>query len=79
MRVGLVNGWSVVTLARMATTLDLDEDLLREAKEAMGVADEAELIHLALKNLLAREAARRLAAMGGSAPGIEEVPRRRAG
>ena len=61
----------------MRTTLDLDEELINEARELTGIQEKTALIHAGLKSLLAREAARRLAALGGSQPGIRPVPRRR--
>ena len=50
----------------MRTTLALDDDLLAEAKHMSGIADTTPLVREALKALIARESARRLAALGGS-------------
>jgi Arc/MetJ family transcription regulator len=61
----------------MRTTLDLDEELIEEARELTGIREKTALLHAGLKALLAREAARRLAAMGGSEPGMRPIPRRR--
>jgi len=61
----------------MRTTLDLDEELIEEARELTGIREKTALIHAGLKSLLAREAARRLAALGGSEPGMRPIPRRR--
>jgi len=61
----------------MRTTLDLDEELIEEARELTGIREKTALIHAGLKSLLAREAARRLAALGGSQPGMRPIPRRR--
>jgi Arc/MetJ family transcription regulator len=61
------------------TTLVLDDDLLRTAQEFTGVAEKTALIREALKALIERESARRLASLGGTMPGMKNVPRRRVG
>lgn len=61
----------------MRTTLDLDDDLLREAARLTRIEDEATLVHRGLEALIARESARRLAALAGSEKGLRPVPRRR--
>lgn len=61
----------------MRTTIALDDDLLRIAQEYTGVSERTALIREALKALIERESARRLAALGGSMPGLKNVPRRR--
>jgi len=59
------------------TTLVLDDDLLRIAQEFTGVAEKTALIREALKALIERESARRLASLGGTMPKLKSVPRRR--
>jgi len=61
----------------MRTTLALDDDLVRVAQEFTGVAEKTALIREALKALLERESARRLASIGGTMPRLKDVPRRR--
>lgn len=61
----------------MRTTVTVDDKLLQDAKEAAGVAETSAVIKLALTAYVQREAARRLAAMGGSDPFIQTVRRRR--
>lgn len=61
----------------MRTTITLDDELLKDAQELTGIVDKSALIRAALKDLVAREAARRLARLGGTMPDIEDVPRRR--
>jgi len=61
----------------MRTTITLDDELLRTAQEYTGVAEKTALIREALKSLIQKEAARRLAAMGGSSPEMTDIPRRR--
>jgi Arc/MetJ family transcription regulator len=63
----------------MRTTIALDDNLLQQAQEFTGLTEKAALIREALKALIEREAARRLAALGGTMPELEDIPRRRAG
>jgi Arc/MetJ family transcription regulator len=62
----------------MRTTLALDDDLLAQAQAFTGLKEKSALVREALKALIAREAARRLAQLGGSAPGLKAPRRRRA-
>jgi len=59
------------------TTLALDDDLLAEAQRLTGTTEKAALVRQALRALIERESARRLAALGGTEPGLRTVPRRR--
>lgn len=59
------------------TTLNIDDDLLRQAREYTGIQEKTALIHTALRELIAREAAKRLAALGGSMPGYRPGRRHR--
>ncbi|MGH9022629.1 MAG: type II toxin-antitoxin system VapB family antitoxin [Acidimicrobiia bacterium] len=61
----------------MRTTLALDDDLLAEAQRLTGTTEKTALVREALRALIERESARRLARLGGSEPGVAEVPRRR--
>ncbi|QTR46655.1 type II toxin-antitoxin system VapB family antitoxin [Thiothrix litoralis] len=61
----------------MRTTLNLDDELLRQAFELTGIAEKAALLRESLKALIERESARRLALLGGSEPQLEAQPRRR--
>lgn len=61
----------------MRTTIALDDDLVRTAQEFTGVEEKTALVREALKALIERESARRLAALGGTMPGLKNVPRRR--
>ena len=60
----------------MRTTLALDDDLIEEAQKLTGLTEKAALIREALKALIARESAKRLALLGGSDPDAR-APRRR--
>ncbi len=61
----------------MRTTLALDDDLLAKAREYTGLTEKSGIVRAALIALVEREAARRLARMGGSAPDFQVAPRRR--
>lgn len=59
------------------TTVNLDDELLEEARRITGVKGRTDLIHEGLRALVERESARRLARLGGSEPELQPVPRRR--
>jgi len=61
----------------MRTTLILDDVLLDRARRLTGIAEKTALVHAGLEALIAREAARRLAALGGTMPRARAAPRRR--
>jgi Arc/MetJ family transcription regulator len=63
----------------MRTTVDLDDDLVQIAQGLTRITDKTALIQEALKALIQRESARRLAALGGTMPGLKNIPRRRIG
>ena len=56
-------------------TLNVDEELLKDAQDAVPGATKTELVHQGLRALLARRAAERLAAMGGKAPRVQRAKR----
>jgi len=61
----------------MRTTLNIDDDLLREARRLSKLKEKTALVHAGLAALIARESASRLAALGGSERSLKPVPRRR--
>lgn len=61
----------------MRTTLALDDDLLAEAQRLTGTTEKTALVREALRALIERESARRLARLGGSEPALRNVPRPR--
>lgn len=61
----------------MRTTIALDDELLAKAQSYTGIHEKSELVRQALRALVEREAARRLAQLGGSEPDLKPVPRRR--
>lgn len=62
----------------MRTTLIIDDALVDKARRLTGIQEKTALIHAGLEALIAREAAKRLAALGGSEPQLTPIPRRRA-
>ena len=60
----------------MRTTLALDDELLSEAEAYTGIREKSALIREALRALIERESARRLARLGGSEPDLAAIPRR---
>jgi Arc/MetJ family transcription regulator len=61
----------------MRTTLVLDDDLVATAQAFTGMKEKTLLVREALKALIERESARRLARLGGSEPALKVSPRRR--
>ena len=61
----------------MRTTLNIDDDLLKEATRLSGIGEKTAVVRAGLEALIARESARRLAALGGSEPSIRQIRRRR--
>jgi Arc/MetJ family transcription regulator len=59
------------------TTVSLDDELLAQAQRLCGHLERSALLKEALQALVQRESARRLAALGGSQPELEFIPRRR--
>jgi len=64
-------------IMHMRTTLIVDNELMEKAREITGVDEKTALVREGLKALIAAEAAKRLAALGGSEPELRPVPRRR--
>jgi Arc/MetJ family transcription regulator len=60
----------------MRITVALDDELVRTAQELSGVAGETALLRKALKALIERESARKLASLGGTMPRLKNIPRR---
>ena len=73
----LSKAYSRGILICMRTTLILNDTLLREAQRLTGLGEKTAVVHAGLEALIARESARRLAALGGSQPRLRSAPRRR--
>jgi len=64
----------------MRTTVSIDDELYQRALELADPGmDKANLFREAMKVFVRVQAGKRLAALGGKAPGMEDIPRRRAG
>lgn len=61
----------------MRTTLNIDDDLLGRATTLTGLREKTAVVHAGLEALIARESARRLAALGGTDATARVAPRRR--
>jgi hypothetical protein len=62
----------------MRTTVALDDDLLRTAGQLSSITERTALLREALEALVHQEASKRLAALGGSEPGLEDIKRTKA-
>lgn len=60
----------------MRTTLALDDALLAKAEAITGLSGKSTLVREALRALIERESAGRLARLGGSEPDLATPPRR---
>lgn len=61
----------------MRTTVALDDALVAKAGFVTGIREKSRLIHEALRALIERESARRLASLAGTEPRLEQIRRRR--
>ena len=57
----------------------MDDELIEKARAVTGIVEKTSLIRAGLEALIARETARRLAAMGGTQPRFEAGRRTRPG
>lgn len=60
----------------MRTTIVLDDELLAKAQALTSLQEKSSLVKEALKALIERESAKRLASLGGTEPQIEAIQRR---
>lgn len=64
----------------MRTTVTIDDALYEKALEVADPSmDKADLFREAIKTFVRVEAGKRLAALGGNAPDMGDIPRRRSG
>jgi Arc/MetJ family transcription regulator len=61
----------------MRTTITIDDELLAAAMRYTGLKEKSAVVREALKVYVQREAARRLALLGGTEPQLKRPPRRR--
>ena len=61
----------------MRTTVTIDDELFEDARWLTGIEGKSALVTKALRELVERESARRLAKLGGTQPHLKPIPRRR--
>ncbi len=61
----------------MKTTLNIDDDLLEEARRLTHIEEKTALVRAGLEALISLESSRRLALLGGTQPQLKRAPRRR--
>ena len=61
----------------MRTTVNIDDELFENTKWLTGIEGKTALVREALKALVERESARRLAKLAGTQPQLKPIPRRR--
>lgn len=61
----------------MRTTLNIDDQLLADAQRLTGMPEKTALVREALRALIERESARRLAKLGGTEAQLKPAERRR--
>lgn len=61
----------------MRTTLNIDDALLAQARQISGIQEKTSLVREGLKALIEKQAALKLAALGGTEPDLKPIERRR--
>lgn len=59
--------------------MNIDDDILKKARDLTGVAEKTSLVKMGLEALISRESARRLVKLGGTQKKCAAIPRRRPG
>lgn len=73
----LTGAYESCILMHVRTTIHIDDELIRQAARLTGVNEKTSLVRQGLQALIARESARRLAALGGSEKNLRPISRRR--
>lgn len=73
----MTHGYASGIFLSMRTTLNIEDELLTKAGKLAGTREKTALVRMGLEALIEREAARRLAAMGGAMPKLSTAPRHR--
>ena len=60
----------------MKITVSIDDELFENAKRLTGIEGKTALVREALRTLVERESARRLAKLRGTQPHLKDIPRR---
>ena len=65
-------------MTNMRTTITIDDELFRKAVEVADPGmDKAEIVREAMRVFVRIQSGKRLAALGGAAPRMRDIPRRR--
>ena len=64
-------------IAKMKTTLNIDDQILRKASRLTGISEKTTLVRKGLEALIAQESSKRLAALGGSEKKLKSISRRK--
>lgn len=75
--VWLIMPYAYGTIIWMKKTLNIDDDLFREAKAACGATTDTETVRMGLETLVRHAAYERLRALRGTEPQARDVARRR--
>ena len=63
----------------MRTTLNIEDDLLKQAAKLTGITEKTYLVKLGLKALISSESRKRLAQLGATEKKLQNIPRRKTG
>ena len=63
----------------MRTTLNIEDKLIKKASQLTGIKEKTSLVRLGLEALIALEASKRLAKLGGTEKKLRIIARRRTG
>ena len=63
----------------MRTTLNIEDELLKQAAQLTGVKEKTYLVKLGLLALISVESSKRLAQLGATEKKLQDIPRRRTG
>jgi Arc/MetJ family transcription regulator len=61
----------------MRTTINIDEILLEKASRLTGIKEKTSIVRAGLEALISVESARRLAKLGGTEKGLNDIRRRK--
>lgn len=57
--------------------MNIDDELLAEASQLVGITEKTALVRLGLEALIARESSKRLSKLGGTEKNLKSIPRRK--
>lgn len=61
----------------MRTTLIIDDAMFEKASELTGIKEKTSLVRMGLEALIAKESSKRLAQLGGTEKGLQNIRRRK--